>query len=94
MIPHFNKGEALMISIGHKDFVKSSAISEIIGRNSARAKMLTDAADQSGMLINATGGKRPGSIILLKSNHVVLSALKPEILKSRLKETLFQPGRP
>jgi regulator of extracellular matrix RemA (YlzA/DUF370 family) len=79
----------VLISIGYNKFVKSNAIVEIIGRESARVKRLTDAAAQSGMLINATGGRRAGSVILLKSNHVVLSALRPEIIKSRLKETLY-----
>ena len=88
MKPHIKEGETLMISIGHRAFVKSNAIVEIIGRDSAFAKRMTDAAAQSRMLINATGGKRPGSIILLKSNHVLLSALQPEIIKSRLKNTL------
>jgi len=86
--PHFKERESVLISIGHKEFVKSSAIVEIIGRDSARVKRLTDAAAQSGILINVTGGRRPGSIILLKSSHVVLSALRPEIIKSRLKETI------
>jgi regulator of extracellular matrix RemA (YlzA/DUF370 family) len=89
--PYFKERETLMISIGHKDFVKSSAIVEVIRRGSARVRRLTNAAAQSGRLINVTRGRRPGSIILLKSNHVVLSALRPEIIESRLKETL-DPG--
>ena len=79
----------MLISIGYKIFVQSNAIVEILDRRSARVKRLTDAAAQNGMLINVTGGRRTGSIILLKSNHVVLSALQPEIIKSRLKETLY-----
>ena len=79
----------MLISIGYKVFVQSNAIVEIMDRESARVKRLTDAAAQSGMLINVTGGRRTGSIILLRSNHVVLSALRPETIKSRLKETLY-----
>ena len=85
MKSHLKEREPVLISISDKAFVKSSAIAQIIRRDSARVKRLTDAAAQSGMLINATGGKRPGSIILLTSDHVVLSALGPEIIKSRLK---------
>lgn len=88
MKSHFKERESVLISIGHKGFVRSSAIVGIIRRDSARVKRLTDAAAQNAMLINATGGRQPGSILLLKSNHVVLSALRPEIIKSRLRETL------
>ena len=79
----------MLISIGYNVFVQSDAIVDIVDRESARVKRLTGAAAQSGMLINVTGGRRTGSILLLKSNHVVLSALRPEIIKSRLKETLY-----
>ena len=89
MKSHFKEREPVLISISDEAFVKSSAIAQIIRRDSARVKRLTDAAAQNGMLINVTGGRRTGSIILLKSNHVVLSALQPEIIKSRLKETLY-----
>ena len=87
MKPRSKQKGIRLIPIGHRDFVQSGAIVGVLRHDSPRVKKLTDTAVQTGMLINATGGRRPVSIILLKSRHIVLSALQPEIIKSRLKES-------
>ena len=84
----------MMISIGHKHFIESDYIVEILKRTDTGADRHIHAAAASGMLIDATGGKRIRSIVRLKSKHIVLSALKVEILQSKIKSpTLFSaPG--
>jgi len=75
----------MMIPIGHENFVESDSIVVVLRPDSAPAKNLRRAADASSMLINATSGRKARSIIVLESNHIVLSALQPETLKMRLR---------
>jgi regulator of extracellular matrix RemA (YlzA/DUF370 family) len=78
----------MMISIGLKHFIESKYIVEILRAEDSRADRIKRAAAESGMLINATDGRRIRSIIKLKSKHIVLSALKAETLTSELGESL------
>ena len=84
--------DRMMISIGHKNFLESSYIDEILtplGPRAARFKRLAAAA---GMLITATEGKKVKSMIKLKSKHIVLSSLEPETIKSKLNRLDFCPA--
>jgi len=74
----------MMISIGHKSFLESSCIDEILTPHGTRAAKLKRLAAELGMLIRATEGKRAKSLIKLKTEHIVLSALEPEALRSKL----------
>jgi regulator of extracellular matrix RemA (YlzA/DUF370 family) len=74
----------MMISIGHRHFIESGYIVEILKASDTRAASIAHAAAETGMLINATDGRRVRSTIKLKSQHIVLSALGVEALKSRL----------
>jgi len=64
-----------LISIGHKHFIESDNIVEILKASDTRAAIITHPAAESGRLIDATDGRRTRSIIKLKSKHIVLSAL-------------------
>ena len=61
-----------MISIGDKNFIESDYIVEILKASDPRAARITHTAAESGMLINAAGGRRIRSIIKLKSKHIFL----------------------
>jgi len=73
-----------MISIGHKNFVESSYIDEVLTPHGPRAARFKRFAAEVGMLIRATDGKRVKSMIKLKSKHIVLSSLEPETIRSKL----------
>jgi regulator of extracellular matrix RemA (YlzA/DUF370 family) len=81
-----------MLSIGHENFVKSDAIVSITQPDNAPAKKLRHRADEERMLINATSGRKTRSIIVMNSNHVVLSSIQPKVLNSRL-QTMEQLGK-
>jgi regulator of extracellular matrix RemA (YlzA/DUF370 family) len=81
----------MMISIGHKNFLESSCIDEILPPHGPRAAKLKRLAAEVGMLISATEGKRAKSMIKLKTKHIVLSALAPETLRSKLRRGRFSP---
>lgn len=81
-----DQSSIMMISIGNKHFIESKYIVEILGAMDTQRDRTKHRAAASGMLIDATGGRRAKSIIKLKSRHVVLSALAAETLKSRLEK--------
>jgi extracellular matrix regulatory protein A len=82
----------MMISIGHKNFLESSCIDEILDPHGPRAARLKRLAAEVGMLISATEGKRAMSMIKLKTRHIVLSALEPETLRSKLRRAKSSPA--
>jgi len=73
----------MVIPIGNKNFLDSESIVAILIADSAPAMRLRRGAKKSRKLIDATSGKRARSVIVLKSNQIVLSALQVETLKSR-----------
>ena len=75
-----------MISIGQKHFIESEYIVEILSVVDCRRDKAAHTAAETGMLIDATAGKRAKSIVKLKSKHIVLSSLRAETLKSRLEK--------
>ena len=72
-----------MLPIGHDNCVKSEDIVSIIKPDNAPAKKLRHRADEERMLINATSGRKARSLIVMKSNHIVLSSIQPKVLVSR-----------
>ena len=73
----------MMISIGHKNFIENDYIVEILKASDTLAAIITHTTADSGMLINATEGKRIRSMITLNTGHVFLSAVAPKTLESR-----------
>ena len=74
-----------MIPIGYENFVRASLIVAIMNTDSAPARKIKHRAEEERMLLNATNGRKARCLIVMMSNHVILSALQPETLKSRIK---------
>ena len=84
--------DRMMISIGHKNFVESSYIDEVLTPHGPRAARFKRFAAEVGMLIRATDRKRVKSVIKLKTQHIVLSSLEPETIRSNLNRLDFCPA--
>ena len=82
-----------MLPIGHGNFLQADEVLVILSPDNAPAKKLRQRAIKEGRLLVATAGKKTRSIIVTKSNHIVLSALSPEALRSRLDEAMSQKDR-
>ena len=74
--------------IGFENFINTSLIVTILKADSSQARKLRQAAEDERRLINATCGRKAGSIILMKSNHIVLSALPPTAIKSSIENLM------
>lgn len=73
-----------MINVGFGNTVVASRILAIVGPHSSPMKKLKDEARRRNMLIDVTEGRRTRSIIILDSNHVILSSVQRETLTQRL----------
>ncbi len=72
-----------LIDIGFKSSVVAERIIAIISPNSSPMKRLKDEAREQNRLVDATYGRRTRSIIILESNHVILSSIHPETIATR-----------
>ena len=82
--------EQILLNIGFGSTVVSERVVAIVSPNSAPMKRLKDEAREDRRLIDATHGRRTRSIIVLDSNHIVLSAILAETISQRyaqLRET-------
>jgi hypothetical protein len=75
--------EQNLLSIGFGSSVVLERVVAIVSPNSAPMKRLKDEAKEEKRLIDATYGRRTRSIIVMDSNHVVLSAIQAETISQR-----------
>jgi uncharacterized protein (TIGR00255 family) len=74
----------LMLNIGYGNLVIASRVIAVVSPQSSPMRRLRDEAGSRGKLIDATQGRRTRSIIVTDSDHVILSAINPETIASRL----------
>ncbi len=75
--------EQTLLNIGFGSSVVAGRIVAIISPNSAPMKRLKDDAKEEKRLVDATHGRKTRSIIVMDSNHVVLSAYQSETISQR-----------
>ena len=73
-----------MLNIGYGNLVLASRVIAVISPQSAPMRRLREDAAERGKLVDATQGRKTRSILVTDSDHVVLSAINPETIASRL----------
>jgi len=73
-----------LINIGFGNIVSANRIIAIVSPESAPIKRIIQEARDRGMLIDATYGRRTRAVVIMDSDHVVLSAVQPETVAHRL----------
>lgn len=76
-----------LINIGFGNMVAAGRIVAIVSPESAPIKRVVREAEDKGILVNATFGRRTRAVLITDSGHVVLSALQPETVAHRIDET-------
>ena len=71
------------INIGFGNTVSASRVIAIVSPESAPIKRIIGDARDRGQLIDATYGRRTRAVIIIDSEHVVLSAIQPETVAQR-----------
>jgi len=75
-----------LINIGFGNMVSASRLVAIVSPESAPIKRIIQDARDRGSLIDATYGRRTRAVIIMDSDHVVLSAIQPETVANRVVE--------
>ena len=72
-----------LLNIGFGSMLAQSRVLSILAPDSAPIKRIVQEAKDRGMLIDASYGRKTKSVILMDTDHVILSALTPEVLTAR-----------
>ena len=73
-----------LINIGFGNAVASERVIAVITPQSASGKRIREEARESNMLIDATHGRKTRAIVIIDSNHIILTAMQPETIAGRL----------
>lgn len=72
-----------LINIGFGSMVAASRVLSMLAPDSAPIKRIVQEAKERGMLIDASYGRATKTVILMDTDHVILSALTPDVLSAR-----------
>lgn len=72
-----------LLNIGFGSMLSQERVLSILAPDSAPIKRVMQEAKDRGMLIDASYGRKTKSVILMDTDHVILSALTPETLTAR-----------
>lgn len=72
-----------LLNVGFGSTVVADRVVAIVSPNSAPMKRLKDEAKTEKRLVDATHGRKTRAVIIMDSNHVVLSAIQAETISQR-----------
>jgi len=73
-----------LINIGFGNIVAAGRVIAVVSPDSAPIKRIIQEARDSERLIDASYGRRTRSVVIMDSDHVVLSAVQPETITHRM----------
>lgn len=72
-----------LINIGFGSMISAARVLAIVAPDSAPIKRVVQEARERGMLIDASYGRKTKAVILMDTDHVILSAIAPETISTR-----------
>ena len=82
-----------MINIGFGSLIAANRVLAMVDPDSAPIKRVVQEAKERGMLVDASYGRKTQAVILMDTDHVILSALTPETLNTRWTEKAQEDGQ-
>ena len=76
-----------LINIGFGSMVAAGRVLAIVAPDSAPIKRVVQEARDRGMLVDASYGRKTKAVILMDTDHVILSAIQPETIYARWMDT-------
>ena len=73
-----------LLNIGFGNMVSTDRMVAIVSPDSAPIKRMIQEGRDRGMLIDATYGRKTRSVVIMDSDHIVLSAIQPDTVAARL----------
>ena len=72
-----------LINIGFGNMVAAGRLLAVVSPDSAPIKRVIQEARDRGMLIDASYGRKTKSVLLMDTDHVILSAITPAMVTER-----------
>ena len=76
-----------LINIGFGSMIAANRLLMVMDPDSAPIKRVVQEARDRGMLIDASYGRKTKAVLLMDTDHVILSALTPEVITARWQGT-------
>ena len=73
-----------LINIGYGNLVSSERLLTVVSPDSLPVKRLIQEAKDRAMLIDASFGRKTRAVLVMDTDHVILSAISPEAIAKRL----------
>ena len=73
-----------LLNIGFGNMVSTDRLIAIVSPDSAPIKRMIQDGRDRGVLIDATYGRKTRSVVIMDSDHIVLSAIQPDTVAARL----------
>ena len=81
-----------LVNIGFGNYILTSRVVAILNPSSSPMRRLREDAKTESRLVDATQGRKTRSIIVLDSNHVVLSSVLPDTMGQRFVAAIHNTG--
>ena len=75
-----------MINIGFGNIVSAGRVVAIVAPDAAPVKRIVQDAREKGALIDASYGRRTRAVLIMDSDHVILSGIPLESIAGRIEE--------
>ena len=83
-----------LVNIGFGNYVLAARVVAILNPTSSPMRRLREDAKTEGLLVDATQGRKTRSIIVMDSNHVILSSFLPDTIGQRFTQVMESPEQP
>lgn len=80
------------VNVGFNNVINAERTIAVISSDSAPAKRLIQEAKDSGRAIDCTCGRKTRCIVIMDSDHIILSAIQNETISQRLGMTAEEGG--
>lgn len=77
-----------LINIGFGNIISANKIVSIVSPEAAPIKRIVSEAKDNKTAVDATCGRRTRAVIIMDSGHIILSALQPETIGSRVDKSI------
>ena len=76
--------EPRLLNVGYGNVITRHRVVAVVSSQSSASRRLRDDAEQRGLLVDATQGRRTRSMLVMDSGHIVMSAVNPETIAARI----------
>ena len=73
-----------LINVGYNNMVNFDRVVAVVSSDAAPSKRLVAEARAAGRAIDCTSGRKTRSVVIMDSDHIVLSAIQNETISGRL----------